>query len=341
MRTTQQIIFKIQDGEYGLYKAEDDYGTSYYFRGASTSNYVNFAGFTWRIVRINGDGSIRLILDKSLDEVTKDGVVVYTNSSLNALDSDGLVEFNKLSDDNAYLGYMFGTAGSNNYENTHKNSNDSTVKTYIDTFYKEYLLSYQGYLADTLFCGDKTRGNGYTTLGYGNQTTYYSVYDRLYKSSTEAFPTLKCASNEVDVDSSLTEEQRSYSRYTSIIDTTETTLDELNVNNSLTYPTALLSADELVMAGAFRATQNLSFYLYRTTNNGLAGLWWTMTPSMYSSRSVEFIGHHLYSIYSNNLISSVNRAMAVRPVINLSADVLWASGDGTSGDGAYTVSLPS
>ncbi|MCR5787993.1 MAG: prepilin-type N-terminal cleavage/methylation domain-containing protein [Bacilli bacterium] len=45
----------------GLYMAEDDYGTSYYYRGKLTNNFVSFAGAYWRIIRINGDGSIRLL----------------------------------------------------------------------------------------------------------------------------------------------------------------------------------------------------------------------------------------------------------------------------------------
>ena len=44
----------------GLYAAEDDLGTSYYYRGNVTNNYVSYAGYIWRIVRRNGDGSIRL-----------------------------------------------------------------------------------------------------------------------------------------------------------------------------------------------------------------------------------------------------------------------------------------
>mgnify|MGYP003301165685 CR=1 FL=1 len=49
----------------GLYKstATNDGSPTYYFRGNVTNNYVDFAGFTWRIVRINEDGSVRLILD--------------------------------------------------------------------------------------------------------------------------------------------------------------------------------------------------------------------------------------------------------------------------------------
>ncbi len=45
----------------GLFMAEDDEGKSYYYRGAVKNNYVSFAGFIWRIIRRNGDGSIRII----------------------------------------------------------------------------------------------------------------------------------------------------------------------------------------------------------------------------------------------------------------------------------------
>jgi hypothetical protein len=45
-----------------MYMAPDDYGTSYYFRGNITNNFVSFAGMCWRIVRVTGDGSIKLAL---------------------------------------------------------------------------------------------------------------------------------------------------------------------------------------------------------------------------------------------------------------------------------------
>ena len=113
----------VETNEVGMYRADDDYGTSWYFRGKQSYNYVNFAGFTWRIVRINGDGSIRLILDGSLDKVKKNNIFVYTNSKLSALDSDGKVVFNTNSSDNAYIGYMYGnfTTNSNSYDHFHIN----------------------------------------------------------------------------------------------------------------------------------------------------------------------------------------------------------------------------
>ena len=108
-----------------LNNAPDDYGTSYYYYGAVTDNYVSFADKLWRIVRINGDGTIRLVLD----DVAKDtsGSVIKT-------------VFNSKTDDNAYVGYMYGTLGSASYDDTHKNINDSIIKTKVDAWYNTYVI---------------------------------------------------------------------------------------------------------------------------------------------------------------------------------------------------------
>ena len=45
----------------GLYMMEDQDGKSYYYRGSVSNNYVQFAGYYWRIIRQNGDGSVRLL----------------------------------------------------------------------------------------------------------------------------------------------------------------------------------------------------------------------------------------------------------------------------------------
>ena len=49
----------------GLIKGQDDYGTSYYFRGNINNNYIKINDMLFRIVRINGDGTIRIILDEN------------------------------------------------------------------------------------------------------------------------------------------------------------------------------------------------------------------------------------------------------------------------------------
>ena len=56
----------------GLYKstATNTGNPTYYFRGNVENNYVSFAGFTWRIVRINEDGTVRIIMQDGINNNT-------------------------------------------------------------------------------------------------------------------------------------------------------------------------------------------------------------------------------------------------------------------------------
>lgn len=69
--TKTPIASSIATEEEGLIESSDDYGTSYYFRGASENNYVSFAGFLWRIVKINGDGTVKLVLNSLINNNTQ------------------------------------------------------------------------------------------------------------------------------------------------------------------------------------------------------------------------------------------------------------------------------
>jgi len=86
----------------GLIKSNDDLGVSYYFRGNVTNNYVLFGGFAWRIVRINGDGTVRLVLDGVTDTISSyytiednafDFKNVYINKHLESWLNDNLSDF--------------------------------------------------------------------------------------------------------------------------------------------------------------------------------------------------------------------------------------------------------
>ena len=57
----------VSSTEGNLYKTKDNYGISYYYIGNVTNNYVNIKDHTWRIVRINGDGTVRLISNDIID----------------------------------------------------------------------------------------------------------------------------------------------------------------------------------------------------------------------------------------------------------------------------------
>lgn len=155
------------DGEYGLYATEDDYGTSYYFRGDVENNYIQFGqndsgvDMYWRIIRINGDGSIRLIYDGT--ELVENGV---THTA-----TIGATAYNTNSDNAKYVGYT--------YDDGTGVQVDSTIKEKVDAWYTENLEDYYAnYLADSIFCNDRQLTNG-----------KFASYDRLFISQN---PTLKC-----------------------------------------------------------------------------------------------------------------------------------------------------
>ena len=79
----------------GLFMAEDDEGESYYYRGAVKNNYVSFAGFIWRIIRRNGDGSVRMIYSGKKTSDTGEAVTI------------GKSQFNSKYWDPTYVGYKY------------------------------------------------------------------------------------------------------------------------------------------------------------------------------------------------------------------------------------------
>ena len=90
-----------------LASAEDDYGTSYYFRGAINNNYVQFANKCWRIVRITGDGSIKLVLHNDNISNVSNPCTASNNSKTAAFarysENSYKTAFNSSYDDNAYM----------------------------------------------------------------------------------------------------------------------------------------------------------------------------------------------------------------------------------------------
>ncbi len=279
-----------------LCSATDDYGTSYYYRGNVTNNYVKFAGFYWRIIRINGDGSIRMIyagdasvLD-ALDETTKQTVMAngYDDSST-YYTRIGESAFNSSYNDNAYVGYMYGTAGSSTYEETHANINNSTIKTFIDSWYESNIkgTEYESYLSDTLFCNDRsissTTPSGYLNTGIGKDKTAYAPLTN--------YPRLTCTQQN--------------DRFT----VNDTTLG----NGALTYPIGLITEDEASLAGGYNS-DNYGFYLYT------GYYYFALSPDKYDG-----IYAYVYLIYSEGRLdytSFASGSRGVRPVLNLSTGVL-------------------
>lgn len=53
----------------GLIEISENGKDGYYYRGNVTNNYVNFANCIWRVLKINKDGSVRLVLNDNLEDL--------------------------------------------------------------------------------------------------------------------------------------------------------------------------------------------------------------------------------------------------------------------------------
>ncbi len=227
--TMNQTENESDKSDKGLYQMEDDDGISYYYRGSVNNNYVKYAGAYWRIIRINGDGSVRLL---------------YAGTKANASGSGLNIKsavFNSKGDNPAYVGYMYGSTLNTSYEKTNANENDSNIKKELDNWYKVHILgtSNESVIADAGFCNDRSldSGNGYSTTGVN---AIYGPYRRYYQTKQ---PTLKCAQ-------------------TNDLFTLSTSTKG---NKALAYPIGLITVDELMLSGYADGYINKSAYTYSTS----------------------------------------------------------------------------
>ena len=219
------------DTQVGLFKTTDNYGDTYFFRGNIDNNYFKFGknsnnqDMWWRILRINGDGSIRLMYN---------GTSAHDNDEKSTDKFLSSTKFNNDYNDNAYVGYMYGnfTAPSTSYEQAHANEVDSNLKTYIDNWYVNniYNTGYSQYLADSLFCNERRTSDN--SLAFGQNAVTYLGY-------TSAAPKYTCPQKNDAF-----------------------TVDDVTYGNgALTKPIATLTADDIAYAGA-RGDLNYYFFIY-------------------------------------------------------------------------------
>ena len=308
--TYKQITSNKNTTEALLASTEDDYGTSYYFRGAVKNNYVQFANKCWRIVRVNGDGSVKLVLHNDNTSSSSSPCAASNNSTTAAFarysGSTYNTAFNSSYNDNAYVGFMYGTAGSSDYASTHANTNKSDILKNLETWYNNNLKTYESKLADTIWCNDKSTVSG--GLGYGTNATDYGAYNRL--ASTKQ-PTLKCPNDN---------NGGKLSKFT-VDDTT-------NGNGNLTYKIGLLTADEIAFAGSISGYYNRSTYLQENTGTIW---WWSLSPYGFDGGDAFVWGVVSGGLYNNY----VNSDIGLRPAISLISSTS-VTGNGTS-DNPYVV----
>ena len=329
------------DTEAVLASTEDDYGTSYYFRGAVTNNFVEYANMCWRIVRVTGDGSIKLVL-YNYNGLTSTNNTPSSSTPCNVtgdtyayarFEGDTYTSvFNSSYNDNAYVGLMYGTAGASSYVEAHANTNVSTILTSLNKWYTNVLSKQANFndsqLADTIWCNDKsvvtdaTFNPGSRTFGanygYAKNINYYSATKRLVQASSWSpggtGPSLICPNDN---------NGGKLSKFT-VSDTT-------NGNGALSgyAKVGLLTADEIAFAGGTYNTSNSTYYIKGNTNSSF---WWALSPLDFSGSSRAFVwgvsGGSSYLV-----VGGVNNSYEVRPSLSLQSGVkISSSGIGTATD---------
>ena len=275
-----------------LYTGTENGTTVYYFAGNATDNWVKFGknasnqDLYWRIIRTNSDGGIRLL---------------YHGTSTTATDAYiGTSAFNTTYNNPMYVGYMYGTSGS--LANNRLNTNNSSIKDKIDTWYEQNMTSYTKYLSTTaVYCNDRS-GDG----------TYFGAYTRLITNKT---PTYDCT------------------------DTNDKfTVDTSTGNGKLTYPIALMTADEVSFAGGLWATNASTWYYYNSAKGSSTGStwWWLLSPGFWSGSHASVF--RVYGSSDPGYLGSndVNDTNGVRPAVSLKSCIKYSTGNGSANE-PYTI----
>ena len=280
-----------------LYTGTENGTTVYYFAGNATDNWVKFGknasnqDLYWRIIRTNSDGSVRLLYHGT--STTATDAVINTSTAFNTTNNDPM-----------YVGYMYGTSGS--LVNNRTNTNNSTIKTTIDTWYEQNMTSYTKYLSTTaVYCNDRT----YTVSG---SNTLFGAETRLDANKT---PSYDCAATE-----------------------DKFTVDTSTGNGKLTYPIALMTADEVSFAGGLWDTNASTWYYYNSANGSSTGStwWWLLSPYGWNGGSALVFGVRGSSRPGYFGYNGVDATIGVRPAVSLKSCVKTSGGDG-SASAPYTI----
>ena len=231
--------------------------------------------------------------------------LLYHGTSTTTTDAYiGTSAFNSSYDNIAYVSYMYGSLGS--ISSARENTNNSTIKTTIDNWYISNLEAkgYTKYLSTTaVYCNDRS---------ISSDSINFGAFTRL---GTNKTPSYDCAATE-----------------------DKFTVDTSTGNGKLTYPIALMTADEVSFAGGLYGANTPTWYYYNSVNGSSTGStwWWLLSPldsstsgsSMFIVRGSSNPGRLNYNyVYSNN---------GVRPALSLKSCVKYSSGDGSANE-PYTI----
>lgn len=320
--TYKKLLSNAGKSEALLASTPDDYGTSYYFRGNVKNNFVKFANMCWRVVRITGDGAVKLVLynyngltDSSTSvKTTNPCSISYSASNAYARYSGTTytTAFNSSSvNDNAFVGFMYGKTGASNYADTHANNNKSTILTNLEKWYTNVLSKQSGFssdkLADVIWCNDKST---YSGLGYGSSASTQTIYGTYGRHQGKSISLVCPNDNNGGKLSKFTADDTKYG------------------NGALDYKIGLLTFEEMLFAGYGFVSSSIHSYTEEPYYYLTAGeeYWWTMSP-MYSSSM--YVDDFMDGDNANGDIGDY--AVALRPSIAIAKNVA-VTGTGTSSD---------
>ena len=284
-------IFNSNNEQTGLYRYKDSDGTfTYFFRGINPDNYVDFAGSTWRILRIQEDGTIKLIKEDAL---------------------------NFASD---RVAYDKGTYKQVKYNNSASSDNDSkyvgsNIKAYVEEWYSSEMSSYDSKIVTNAYCSDRTEDHNSMYYNhprfkilYPEVINFYGVFNRFNTGDWTGSNTM----TEVEQDST---------SWTPSISCTE---DIINTK------AALITADEFILAGGGNGPRSSSIYLLKqdyawwTMSPSMFG-----KTNIKDDSILARVDAILYD-YASFVLGQVSNSASVRPVITLKADITNITGNGTS-----------
>ena len=229
--------------------------------------------------------------------------LLYHGTSTTATDAYiGTSAFNSSYNDIAYVSYMYGNLGS--VVNARENTTNSTIKTIIDKWYKDNLnTNYGKYLSTTaVYCNDRSTSDN----------TNFGALTRLITNKT---PSYDCTATE-----------------------DKFTVDNSTGNGKLTYPIALMTADEVSFAGGLWITNAPTWYYYNSANGSSTGStwWWLLSPNNWSGGSADVFSVLGSSTPGRLNGSNVGSAYGVRPAISLKSCIKYSTGNGSASD-PYTI----
>ena len=312
-------VNKYISNEKVLLVAQDDYGTSYYYRGGVEDNYVTYADMCWRIVRIAGDGSIKLVLEDQDNTceastgnwnipTTTGGTTTTGNYGYTQYSSGGLTASDGTTTNTStkyIMDYLHGTTNS-------AKSMATAFKNFQNTFTTEELAKLKSgdwCMADNGYSGSGSSGSyEYTLLNdaqmldnkVAGTTFYYDSYTRLNSRSANGYqPTLKC---------------------------TGTVMNDWDDTDKTAMYVGALTADEIVYAGGKAGANNYSYYLLNDYQRGKSLYFWSLSPSYFGS-TYDFA----FVVSSDGRLNNLNvsSSYSFRPSVSLASGAVITSGNGT------------